>query len=50
MLLRKRWSKTLVEVHTSHWQPTMGTPLLVPVPKNVTVRVLLGIVVGMLQK
>jgi hypothetical protein len=35
MLLRKRLSFLSGEVHTSQGQAIMGTPLLVPVPKNV---------------
>jgi len=35
MLLRKRLSFLLVDVHTAQEQPIIGTPLLVPVPKNV---------------
>ena len=35
MLLLKRLSFGSVEVHTLHPQATIGTPLLVPVPKNV---------------
>jgi hypothetical protein len=37
MLLRSRLSLGSSELHTSHSQATMGTPLLVPVPKNVMV-------------
>ena len=37
-LLLKRLSLGSVEVQTSQSQPIMGTPLLVPVPKNVMVR------------
>jgi hypothetical protein len=38
MLLRKRLSFLLVEVHTGHSQPIIGTPLLVPVPRKVILR------------
>jgi hypothetical protein len=37
MLLLSRVSRGLSEVHTSQAQATIGTPLLVPVPKNVIV-------------
>ena len=37
MLLRRRLSFVSVDVHTAHWQAIMGTPLLVPVPRNVMV-------------
>jgi hypothetical protein len=36
-LLRSLLSLEFAEVHTSHWQAIMGTPLLVPVPKKVMV-------------
>jgi hypothetical protein len=35
MLLRNLLSSTSGDEHTWQVQPTMGTPLLVPVPKNV---------------
>lgn len=35
MLLRSRLSLVFDEVHTSQPQATMGTPVLVPVPKKV---------------
>jgi hypothetical protein len=37
ILLRKRLSFLLGDVHTAHSQPIIGTPLLVPVPRNVIV-------------
>jgi len=37
MLLRKRLSFESSEIHTLHPQATIGTPLLVPVPKKVMV-------------
>jgi hypothetical protein len=37
MLLRNRLSLLSGEVHTWQLQATIGTPLLVPVPKNVIV-------------
>jgi hypothetical protein len=39
MLERKRWSRGSAETQTGQEQPIMGTPLLVPVPKNVMERV-----------
>jgi len=38
MLERRRLSFLSVEVQTSQSQPIMGTPLLVPVPRNVILR------------
>ena len=38
MLLRNRLSRRSAEAQTSQGQAIMGTPLLVPVPKNVIVR------------
>jgi hypothetical protein len=35
MLERSRLSLLSEDVHTSQPQPIMGTPLLVPVPRNV---------------
>jgi hypothetical protein len=37
MLVRSRLSFLLADVQTAQPQPIMGTPLLVPVPKNVMV-------------
>jgi hypothetical protein len=34
MLLRSLLSFLLLDKHTSQWQAIIGTPLLVPVPKN----------------
>ena len=36
MLVLNLASLGLTEVHTSHGQPINGTPVLVPVPKKVT--------------
>jgi hypothetical protein len=38
MLLRKRVSLSFDEVQTSQLHATIGTPLLVPVPKKVILR------------
>lgn len=37
ILLRRRLSLGSAEVHTAQSHPIIGTPPLVPVPKNVTV-------------
>jgi hypothetical protein len=38
MLGRKRLSFVSFDVHTSHSQAIIGTPVLVPVPRNVILR------------
>ena len=35
MLERNRWSRGSADVQTEQRQPIIGTPLLVPVPRNV---------------
>jgi len=39
---RRRLSRTSADLHTTHWQPIVGTPELVPEPSTV---ILSGIVI-----
>jgi hypothetical protein len=42
--VRRRLSRGSLERHTSHWQPIVGTPCDVPVPRNVKRIVINGLV------